>query len=80
MRSIRTDRFKALYDRLPEIVQREADEAYQRFKADPNHPGLNFKRIQGTRSPLVRTCGPAVPCPGWSGWRYVGMVLDRLAR
>lgn len=52
MRSIRTDRFKALYEHLPEQVQREADEAYRRFKADPNAPGLNFERIQGTKAPL----------------------------
>ncbi len=48
MRSLRTRRFKALYDALPKRIQREADNAYRRFKADPAHPALNFERIQGT--------------------------------
>ncbi len=52
MRSIRTRRFKDLYGRLPESVQQEADEAYRRFTADPNYPGLNFERIQGTKALL----------------------------
>jgi len=52
MRSIRTSRFKALYENLPESVQREADEAYRRFAENPDHPGLNFERIKGTKAPL----------------------------
>ena len=36
-----------LHTQLPEKVQREADEAYKQFKADPDHPGLNFKQIVG---------------------------------
>ena len=52
MRSIRTSRFKALYESLPEGVQREADEAYRRFAENPDYPGLNFERIQGTKEPL----------------------------
>jgi len=52
MRSLRTRQFKALYDTLPERVQREADNAYHRFKADPSYPGLNLERIQGTRQPV----------------------------
>ena len=52
MRSIRTSHFKALYESLPESIQREADEAYRRFAENPNHPGLNFERIKGTKAPL----------------------------
>lgn len=52
MRSIRTVRFKALYEQLPEHVQRDADEAYRRFKDDPSYPGLNFERLQGIQPPL----------------------------
>jgi hypothetical protein len=37
-----------LYAQLPENAQREADEAYQRFKVDPDYPGLNFKQIVGS--------------------------------
>lgn len=52
MRSIRTHRFKSLYERLPEDVRRDADEAYRRFQDDPSYPGLNFERIQGIPAPL----------------------------
>jgi hypothetical protein len=52
MRSIRTRGFKTLYERLPEEVRREADEAYRRFNEDPSYPGLNFERLQGIPSPL----------------------------
>ena len=31
--------------RLPEEVRQRAREAYKRFAADPNHPGLRFKRL-----------------------------------
>lgn len=52
MKSRRTRRFRALYDALPERVQRDADAAYTQFATDPNHPGLNFERIQGVKAPL----------------------------
>lgn len=52
MKSRRTRRFRALYDALPERVQRAADAAYAQFATDPNHPGLNFERIQGVKAPL----------------------------
>lgn len=52
MKSRRTQRFRALYDALPERVRRDADAAYARFAADPNYPGLNLERIQGVKAPL----------------------------
>lgn len=52
MKSRRTRRFRALYDALPERVQRDADAAHAQFATDPNHPGLNFERIQGVNAPL----------------------------
>jgi hypothetical protein len=45
--SKRTASFKKLYLSLPEKAQKEADEAYRRFKADPDYPGLGFKHITG---------------------------------
>ena len=47
-----TSRFRALYDALPERVRRDADVAYAHFAADPNHPGLNFERIQCAKATL----------------------------
>lgn len=46
--SKRASSFKKLYAGLPERAQREADQAYQRFKADPDYPGLQFKQIVGS--------------------------------
>ena len=45
MRSKRTKRFRALFDRLPAAVQRQANEAYRLFRIDPHHPSLHFKPI-----------------------------------
>jgi hypothetical protein len=52
MKSRRTKRFRELYDALPARIQRDADAAYARLAADPNHPGLNLERIQGAQSLL----------------------------
>lgn len=52
MKSRRTKRFRELYDALPARIQRDADAAYARLASDPNHPGLNFERIQGAKTPL----------------------------
>lgn len=45
MRSKRTRQFLTLLDELPADVQRLATRAYQQFKADPTHPGLDFKQV-----------------------------------
>lgn len=67
MKSIRTSRFKALYESLPESVQREADEAYRRFAENPDHPGLNFERIIGNKGATVfSTCWAKTSRAGWS--------------
>ena len=33
---------------LPAEVREQARAAYQLFRANPRHPGLNFKRVHGT--------------------------------
>lgn len=45
MTSKTTLRFREAYGRLPEHVRRRAREAYRRFKSDPSHPSLRFKKI-----------------------------------
>jgi len=35
---------------LPDHVQRQARQAYERFGRKPNHPGLRFKRVRSTRA------------------------------
>ena len=45
MRSKRTKQFKVLFSALPLDVQQQANKAYRQFKADANHPALDFKRV-----------------------------------
>lgn len=49
MNSHRTQRFRRLFEALPESAQRQARDAYARFQADPWHSSLRFKRVRGTR-------------------------------
>jgi prolyl oligopeptidase PreP (S9A serine peptidase family) len=37
------------YDRLPMIIQQQADKAYQRWQDNPHALGLFFKRVSKTR-------------------------------
>ena len=77
--SKRASSFKKLYAQLPEKVQREADEAYRQFRADPDYPGLHFKQIVGSyysarvggghRALAVRRMGH------WL-WFWIGMHTD----
>jgi hypothetical protein len=36
-----------LFSDLPQDVQRDAKRAYQLFQANPAHPGLQFKKLEG---------------------------------
>jgi hypothetical protein len=45
MKSKRSKRFHALFAELPESVQRQANEAYRLFRANPSHPSLSFKQV-----------------------------------
>ena len=45
MKSKRTKQFHALFAELPESVQRQANEAYRLFRANPSHPSLSFKQV-----------------------------------
>ncbi|MGZ3581900.1 MAG: ParE family toxin-like protein [Ktedonobacterales bacterium] len=45
MKSLRTAQFRKHYAVLPPEIQRKADEAYQLFRQDPDHPSLHFKKV-----------------------------------
>jgi len=45
MKSSTTRRFRTAYADLPEGVQRKARLAYQLFRENPNHPSLQFKKV-----------------------------------
>ena len=40
-----TGDFWDAYDRLPQQIQKLADENFELLKSDPKHPSLQFKRI-----------------------------------
>ena len=47
MQSRTTRNFWRLFHVLPLDVQREAKRAYNVFQANPAHPGLQFKKLEG---------------------------------
>lgn len=51
MRSVRTEEFQKRFRKLPPKVQKKALAAYRRWRDDPGHPGLRYKRV-GTSDPL----------------------------
>lgn len=51
MKSRATPRFWAAYRDLPSDVQLTAQKAYRLFREDPQHPSLQFKRIN-SREPV----------------------------
>jgi plasmid maintenance system killer protein len=40
--------FWRAYEKLAPVIQARARQAYQVFAADPNHPSLHFKKLQGS--------------------------------
>ena len=40
--------FWRAYEKLTPVIQARARQAYQVFAADPNHPSLHFKKLQGS--------------------------------
>jgi phosphoketolase len=46
--------FLDAYRKLPREVRELARTSYRRFRENPNHPGLHFKRLQGTDLYSVR--------------------------
>jgi len=45
VKSRTTERFRKSFVELPEQVQRQARAAYKRFRENPYHPSLHFKKI-----------------------------------
>ena len=49
MTFIRTDRFKRDFQNLPTHVKRRAERALRFFSANPRHPSLRSKKMEGER-------------------------------
>ena len=50
MTSFTSRRFREMYADLPDRVRSQARKAYQLFRTDVSHPGLNFKKLGGEDS------------------------------
>ena len=66
MTSRTTERFRTALSSLPGQVQRRARIAYLRFRRDPNHPSLHFKRVHAGRAVYSARVG--------LGYRALGVV------
>lgn len=66
MNSIVTEDFINCFARLPEEVQEHARRAYRLWRANPAHPGLRFKPIQGHPGLYSVRVG--------RGWRALGRL------
>jgi mRNA-degrading endonuclease RelE of RelBE toxin-antitoxin system len=51
MKSVTTEKFRRAFRALPPDVRKQARSAYRRFRDDPFHNSLNFKRVS-RRSPI----------------------------
>ena len=45
MNSQINDRFRRSFSKLPDRIKKHARQSYVRFKADPAHPSLEFKKL-----------------------------------
>lgn len=49
--------FWKAYDKLPKDIQKKADKAFELYKKNPDHPGLNFEKLSGGKFYSVRVDG-----------------------
>lgn len=68
MRSELDEEFIKLFAQLPERVQKTARKNYRLWQQDPNHPSLEFKKIN--------TPKPIYSVRVGMGWRAVGIKKD----
>ena len=54
MNSRRTRRFRDALTALPLSIRNQAAAAYHRFRADPYHPSLHFKKVHRNTANLFR--------------------------
>lgn len=49
MKSRTTEPFRKAFERLPERIQNQAQQAYKLFGRNPYHPSLRFRQVHPTR-------------------------------
>lgn len=78
MRHLASPEFWALYEALPQSIQKLADKNFKLLKRDPRHPSLHFKKVRRFFSVRVglshRALGTEVP----DGvlWFWIGTHSD----
>ena len=81
MKSHTQARFWRFYARLPQDVQRHADKAYQLWRSNPQHPSLQFKRIDPQDPIYSVRVGKQYRALGWLEsdtvtWFWIGSHAD----
>ena len=66
MNSRLTEDFFACFAKLPEAVKTQARKAHRLWRDNPNHPGLQFKRVHVSEPIFSVRVG--------LGWRALGLV------
>jgi hypothetical protein len=61
-----TEDFVACFARLPESVKAQSRKSYRRWRADPKHPSLHFKRVHSRENLYSIRVG--------IGWRVLGLL------
>jgi hypothetical protein len=61
-----SDDFIAHFSKLPDAAKAQARKSYQLWRANPQHPGLQFKRIHGRENMYSVRVG--------LGWRALGLL------
>ncbi len=68
MDSKTTKQFRDCLGRLPTNIQKRAEESYRLFKSNPQHPGLQFKKIH--------TAQPIYSARISLDYRAIGIIQD----
>ena len=66
MNSHLTEDFLACYARLPASIREQARRAYRLWRANPSHPGVQFKRVHPAEPIYSARVG--------LGWRALGLL------
>jgi hypothetical protein len=69
VRSLLTEDFLECFAKLPDEVKAHARRAYGLWKANPQHPGLQFKRVSNSE--------PLYSVRVGRGWRALGLLEER---
>ena len=81
MKSIPTASFRKLFARLPLVVQQKALETLDKWIANPQHPGLEFKKLKGNPDLVSIRIGIQWRAVGYQEedtvyWKWIGHHSD----